>query len=415
VPLQACSGDAAYSADRFGSNSKPDSDGQVVKVKIRANNEIRLRIRDGLSTTITAEFLAKNIPDVTPGKMNVIKVKCVETGVTFYSCYKGGRFWYPGLPSKAPRPTTDLSMMFGTLTTGDFLNGLTPFLLTNSAGLRWMPSLVTSTKARLSADGLALGFLQSPEVEGVSSFELRGDCFCSPRSNSFGTYLEFQTFADLFDQRRVLRVYHDGLEPPRLAMKGSVGFEKIILASSDGIKLRIIASAGREFSAATLYMGDPGELYDSSEPVIGGEEYLVKGSSRTYHIDSVAVRRQIERKMLQSKSTYAHGRLGAEMAYAISKQRFGLERVILREPSTGGKDLYTRDGRYLIQARLLTDPKPLGENLRRTIKIQLNRLVRKLRQDFRYNSSATKGYAILSYLDPSSHVVNAIISEVINR
>jgi hypothetical protein len=66
-------------------------------------------------------------------------------------------------------------------------------------------------------------------------------------------------------------------------MKGSVGFEKVVLASSDGIKLRVIASAGREFSAATLYMGDPGELYDSSEPVIGGKEYLVKGSSRIYH------------------------------------------------------------------------------------------------------------------------------------
>jgi len=198
-------------------------------------------------------------------------------------------------------------------------------------------------------------------------------------------------------------------------MKGSVGFEKIVLASYDGIKLRIIASAGREFSAATLYMGDPVELYDPSEPIIGGEEYLVKGSSRVYHIDSVAVRRRIERNMLQSKSTYAHGRLGAEMAYAISKQRLGLEQVILREPSTGGKDLYTSDGRYLIQARLLTDPKPLSDNLRRTIRIQLNRLVRKLYQDFRYNSSATKGYAILSYLDPRSHVVRAIISEVIKR
>jgi len=306
-------------------------------------------------------------------------------------------------------------MTFKTLTADDFLNGLTPFSLANSAGLRWMPSLVTLARAHLNGEEIALGFLQSPEVEGLSSFELKGNCSGSPRSNAFGTYLELQTSPDLFNQRKFLRIYHDGLNSPRLAMKGSVGFEKIVLASYDGIKLRIIASAGREFSAATLYMGDPVELYDPSEPIIGGEEYLVKGSSRVYHIDSVAVRRRIERNMLQSKSTYAHGRLGAEMAYAISKQRLGLEQVILREPSTGGKDLYTSDGRYLIQARLLTDPKPLSDNLRRTIRIQLNRLVRKLYQDFRYNSSATKGYAILSYLDPRSHVVRAIISEVIKR
>jgi hypothetical protein len=196
-------------------------------------------------------------------------------------------------------------------------------------------------------------------------------------------------------------------------MKGSIGFEKVILASFDGVKLRVIASAGKEFSAATLYVNDPVGLYNPGELVLS-EEYSVKGASRTYQIDSVAIQRQIEQKMLLSKSTYAHGRLGAEIAYTVSKERLGLQNVILREPSTGGKDLYTTNGRHVIEARLLTDPRPVGVNLKRTLKIQLNRLVRKLHQDFKYNSSAASGYAILSYLDPGSHIVKAVVSEVLN-
>lgn len=281
-------------------------------------------------------------------------------------------------------------MSFNGLTSEDFLNGLTQLTLTNSAGLRWMPLSVSMTEAFLKGTELTLRLSQSPEVEGVSSFELRGSSSGVLRSNSFGTYMEFQA-SDLFGQRRILRIYHDGFNPSRLAMKGSIGFEKVILSSFDGVKLRVIVSAGREFSAATLYVADPAGLYRPSELVLTGEEYSVKGASKTYHIASIAIQRQIERGMLQSKSTYAHGRLGAEIAYTISKKRLGLESVILREPSTGGKDLYSTDGRQVIQARLLTDPKPLGENLRRTLKIQLNRLVRKLHQDFRYNSSAATG------------------------
>ena len=301
--------------------------------------------------------------------------------------------------------------MFTRLTTDDFLGGLNQLTFANSAGLRWMPSFVAMTEALLKGNEFMLRFSQNPLVEGLSSFELRGKSSGVLGTNTFGTYLEFETF-DLFGQRRILRLYHDGFNSPRLTMKGAIGFEKVILASFDGVKLRIIASAGKEFSAATLYVSDPVSLYDPGELVVAGEEYSVKVASKTYQVHRIAIQRQIEQKMLQSKSTYAHGRIGAEIAYTISKERLGLKHVILREPPTGGKDLYTTNGRYIIQARLLTDPKPLGENLKRTLKIQLNRLVRKLHQDFRYNSSAVKGYAILSYLDPGSQIVKAVISEV---
>jgi hypothetical protein len=141
-----------------------DPEGYVTKVKVRANNEVRLRLEDGSSTSITADFLAKNVPGVMFGKRGIIKAKCLETGATFYSCYRGGGFWYPGLPSKAPLPKRVLSMAFQCLKTECFLHGLTQLNFANSAGLRWMPSFVSMTEAILKGTEFTLCLLQDPEV-----------------------------------------------------------------------------------------------------------------------------------------------------------------------------------------------------------------------------------------------------------
>jgi len=178
------------------------------------------------------------------------------------------------------------------------------------------------------------------------------------------------------------------------------------------VKLRIIALAGKEFSAATLYRANPLTLYHLGEMTAAGKTYLVRGASRAWQIEKVGIRRRIENEMLHSMSTYAHGRLGAEIAYAIAFEKLGLSNVILREPSTGGKDLHTSDGRYVIQARLLTNPRPLSLNLHRTLRLQLSRLARKLRQDFQYNSNVSSGYAILSYLAPNADNVKSLVLEV---
>lgn len=275
VSAARSSHDVSNLANPLGSASKTDYDGHLTKVRIRANNEIRLRFEDSSSASITADFLAKNVPGVSLGKRNIVKVKCLETGSTFYCSYRGGKFWYPGLPLKAPRPTRELSMAFTSLTTNDFLDGLNQFMFTNSAGLRWMPSFVSMTKAILRGNEFTLRLSQSPKVEGISSFELRGSSSGVLGNNAFGTYFEFQTI-DLFNQRRILRIYHGGLDSSRLTMKGSVGFERVILASFDGVKLRMIASAGKELSAATLYVADPAKLYCPGELVSDKEEYSVK-------------------------------------------------------------------------------------------------------------------------------------------
>lgn len=119
--------------------------------------------------------------------------------------------------------------------------------------------------------------------------------------------------------------------------------------------------------------------------------------------------------MLYSIATYAHGRIGAEIAYAAAIKQLGLRQLILSEPSAGGKDLYTKDGQVMVQARLLTKPGPLQPGRpRRTLRTHAGRMVRKLRQDFTYNREARVGYAVLSFLNPKTDSVVATILEVPN-
>jgi hypothetical protein len=77
-----------------------------------------------------------------------------------------------------------------------------------------------------------------------------------------------------------------------------------------------------------------------------------------------------------------------------------LKGLVLPDPNSPGKDLYTTDGTVVIQARILTRTSALNTSrLENVLDGQISRLINKLRQDFDYNPNAKVGYAILSYLD----------------
>ena len=216
----------------------------------------------------------------------------------------------------------------------------------------------------------------------------------------------------MFNRPRALRIYHCGHHRSWLSLQGGMGFERVYLLSFDGVRLRFITRAGSEFSAATLYTCNPSALY-TVRNTLPRDHGL--GIHLKPQVVQIRVKRLLESAMLQSIATYAHGRLGAEMAYTIAVTKLGLRDVVLFEPSTGGKDLYTKDGRVMIQARLLTEPGPLQpERLRRTIRIQVARLMRKLGQDFAHNPGARIGYAVLSYLNPCDGSVLATIRKLSN-
>jgi hypothetical protein len=185
-----------------------------------------------------------------------------------------------------------------------------------------------------------------------------------------------------------------------LALWSGSCFRRAILISHDGSRVSIVTRAGTENSTATIYVSDPANLYSIGEIDKRYDAHRLKGVSELYRIGDVVYRREIEGMMRDSQSAYAHGRVGSELAYAVAMQKLKLGPVTLNEPSRGGKDLASNDGKAAIQARLLTKTKVASDPRRKVqIQIALKSLVRKVRQDFEFNPALCAGYAILSYLD----------------
>jgi hypothetical protein len=241
---------------------------------------------------------------------------------------------------------------------------------------------------------------QTPPIEGVSAFSL--DTLLPPSLGFNGgrTFADFG-LVDSFGQKRILRAYYDGHSRAWLTLWSGSCYRRIVMICNDGTRVRIVTRAGIENSTATLYMSDPADLYSISE-FDDCEDFRLKRVSELRRVSEVVYRRETECMMRDSGSTYAHGRLGSELAYVVAKRILGLGQVKLVEPSKGGKDLYSLDGKTVIQARLLTKTKAVSVSRRRVqIHIALTNLIRKVRQDLEFNPSADTGYSILAYLDGS--------------
>jgi hypothetical protein len=181
---------------------------------------------------------------------------------------------------------------------------------------------------------------------------------------------------------------------------------------SDGVGLKIVSdSGGSAIAVSKVYLKKPSSLYTPGS-FVPGEDYGVPGVSQTYQIDHVTLNRELERSILKSQSKYDIGRVGAEIAYMVAEKNLHLDGIDMPEVSQGGVDLYTADGKAIMQARMLANPLDLGADLHATLAGQLFQMVGKLRTDFQYHDAATTSYAILSYRDPTTNVVKTIVAVV---
>ncbi len=136
-----------------------------------------------------------------------------------------------------------------------------------------------------------------------------------------------------------------------------------------------------------------------------------EGSSHFYQVSDVTPARELELSLIKHGNNYEHGRIGAEIANAIVVNRLGFADLILAEPAKGGKGLYSKDGRVVVQSRLLVN---LPESWwKKVILRQFAQMVRKLNVDFRYTSGAKFLYAVLSFSD--SRGITSLIAEVLPR
>ena len=104
--------------------------------------------------------------------------------------------------------------------------------------------------------------------------------------------------------------------------------------------------------------------------------------------------------MLLARYRYPHGRLGSEIAYSIARNHMGIEDLTLNDPSEGGADMMSRDGRIIFENRLLTITGSMpAKLLERQVEFQLGRLRARLKSDLSYYNAARLGYVSLSYIE----------------
>jgi hypothetical protein len=170
---------------------------------------------------------------------------------------------------------------------------------------------------------------------------------------------------------------------------------------------------------ATIYEASPAGFYNLGEMAPQPLDFDVQGVSEILQIQQVNLVRQFETNMLDSGSLYAHGRLGAEIAYTVATEKLELNDVILGEPSQGGPDLTTADGKVVLEARLLTITASAQAkgivSLNAELETQLSQMVNRIvKTDFKTVPTADVGYAILTYQD-SSGSLHTIVLEVLKN
>jgi hypothetical protein len=147
--------------------------------------------------------------------------------------------------------------------------------------------------------------------------------------------------------------------------------------------------------------------------------YDVGGYSRSFIVDNVATNRILEHEMAYNGGTNDVARIGAEVAYTVATQRLGLKGVIMNDPAEGGADLYTPGHAVVIEARMFQRTiHESGKVLNDDITEQLNQMVGRLSNDFRYYKgqglNPTAGYVVFTYI-ADQNTIKTIVLEVLPR
>jgi len=331
---------------------------------------------------------------------------CYERkGVKQYHFYEGGPRWIPTIPSQIASPGEILEVLVHPVSDSEFIRSISKINYDKTFGTE--SASISLSGFRMNDNSIEMCAEQLDAVGQRTTFKIEGTILGPARAHFGEGFIGFK-LEDRVGQTRQIRLCHDGHSEPRLALFTGHYFSKIFGMSFDETRLKIMYREPRNSRTTSVYLKDPSALFrvvemnnsypwfDTSTIPHSGRLYDVKLDERV--------------KVSQLRSTYRYGRLGAEIAYVIAKERLGLRRVILVEPSRGGKDLFTRDGSTVIQARLLVRQTPVSlRKIGTEIRRELEALTSKLKQDFTYNSRADKGYAILSILGPRERVMSIVL------
>lgn len=381
-----------------------------IEVKVGSQGQMYLYSAQGTMQIMEAQWLQDNVPGFKASVPCQLKVYYLQDNEILYHSYEGGNTWIATVPSDFGKPGDRLTIDVRLLTQEDFVKSVPPFQLTNDAHFSWLPTAARVEGFSLNGDALTFEVAQEPSVEGITAFSVQA------KAGTFGfvpglrTYLQFD-ITDYFGQTRTMRVYFDGYSTPTLGMFNGAKFPKASLIAFDGVRLRI-AYGSPTVSVATLYLRDPSVLYRLGVLTSGGLWASYPGTSQISTISQVEILRQTENYILSSAQAYPVGRVGAEIAYSVATGKLGIQDVVLQDPALGGPDLFSKDGKVVFEARMLSSTTgATPDQLRAEVGPQLDQMISRLRSDFAKVTTADTGYAIISYMDGQGNV-QTIVAEV---
>ncbi len=376
-------------------------------VKLSPQNQLYLNVPKPCRVRIPASMLEDRVPNFIAGVPCVLKVSYREKQTTIYHRYEGKDVWVPSAPTRVGKPNDTLTIDVTHLNGQSFLDGLPEIVLRNRKRLAWMADEARLTKA-FEGRRVELRLKQEPAIEGAEGVDLPAESIGKLGvKNSIG-FIDL-SFLDVFRVPVVIRLNHDGNKRAFLGVRMHRKNFRVRFMSFDGVRLRFLYRYYPGLSSTTVYLKEPSLLYRLGELTeLPLDYYNIAAVDKISLVESVKPLRKLEAEMVNHGSNYETGRLGAEIAYAIVGEKFGYKQSVLQEPARKGVDIYTRDRKVVVEARFIIKVEP--DDLKTQIERDMMQMVRKLRRDFRYNSEAVVGYAVLSYLD--GEYIRSLVAEV---
>lgn len=372
-----------------------------LQAQVGSQNRLFRKTAKGTMINITAEDIKKLIPGFESGNSTMLSVYYKEQEKMIFHHYRGGSKWVPTLPGNVGRPGDLASISASILTVPDFIEGIPKISFVNDTDLNWVAERSQLTNFTLNGNQLKMSFVQEPFINSDEGFDVIGIVAHSLGTGSVsGPYLDIE-ITDKVGQERRLRIYFDGNNPASFGISVGEKFGRVHIVSFDGVRIGLgYEKASGDFSIASLYSTSPSVLYVLGDVHEFPLPYVVKGQTQSLKIDSVVPRRSLEKAISLSPNKNDVGRVGAEIAYTVATEELGLADIIMQDPSQPGPDLYTKDRRVLLEARLLQrTANEEGKMFTSDVESQLNQMARKVRTNLATSKSSVLGYAIFSFIN----------------
>jgi hypothetical protein len=415
-PIQAT--DSADNPDNIATDADIINchDGGGIKVGFDNQNRMYLYSDKGTMQWTTGTFRLEIVPGFKDGTATLLKVSHHEAGISVYHFYSGGEQWIPTAPGDVVQPGDEETVSFWILTRDDFIQDLPQVDFSDPIGINWVADASQLTDYSLEGDKLRLGFAQQPAVGDDSTFSMSGKASDTLGQGSVsGVYMDLQ-ITDIFGNDRTLRIYYQGYGEASFGISIGAEFAHVDLIAFDGVRQVIVydrPGPTGDYHEAVLYPVAPSGLYSLGEMTQYQLPYQVSGYSRSFFIDDVGTVRSMEYEMGTQGSPSDGARIGAEIGYAVAIDELGLHDVVMIDPSQPGPDLYTGDGKVVIEARMLQRTvNEVGTAFDTDVRVQLTQMVQKVEVDFSQYPTAQTGYVVLTYVD-NEMVIHTIVLEVL--